>query len=112
MHNNFISGQIPDFSECPRLYYLIMYNNSFTGYKTGAFKELYRIRYIDLSNNQLTGQAIDQLLEDLYDNWVSVNRGGVTVNLRGNGGAGNISQDALDFITILREKGWNITHDT
>jgi hypothetical protein len=108
MHNNQISGQIPDFSECPRLYYLIMYNNNFTGYKTGAFKELYRIRYIDLSDNNLTGQAIDQLLEDLYDNWVSVNRGGVTVNLRGNG---EPSVDSLDFITLLRSKGWNITHD-
>ena len=111
MHNNQISGQIPDFSECPRLYYLIMSSNNFTGYKTGSFKELYRIRYIDLSDNNLSAQALDQILKDLYDNWVSVNRGGVTVNLRGNGGSANISTDALDFITLLRTKGWNITHD-
>ncbi len=111
VHNNQISGQIPDFSECPRLYYLIMSDNNFTGYKTGSFKELYRIRYIDLSNNNLSAQALDQILQDLYDSWVSVNRGRVTVNLRGNGGSPRISNDARDNIDLLREKGWNITHD-
>lgn len=108
VHNNQITGAIPDLSECPRLYYLIMSNNQFTGYKTGAFKELYYIRYIDLSDNSLSQQAIDQLLEDLYDNWVSVNRRGVTINLRGNGPPSEIG---LEFITILRSKGWNVTHD-
>lgn len=107
-HNNQITGQIPDLSECPRLYYLIISNNKFDGYTPGAFKELYRIRYIDLSDNQLKQSDIDQLLEDLYDNWVSVNRARVTVNLRGNGPP---SIKGLEFITILKSKSWNITHD-
>ena len=107
-HNNSISGEIPDFSECPRLYYLILFNNNFTNYKSGSFKELYNIRYIDISNNNLSAQAITQLLDDLYENWKSVNRGGVTVNLRGNGSP---NTEALEFIVILRSKGWNITHD-
>ena len=85
LHNNQISGEIPDFSECPRLYYLIMFNNQFRDYKAGSFKEIYRIRYIDLSNNNLTQQAMEQMIDDLYENWVAVNRGRVTVNLRGNG---------------------------
>ena len=105
-HNNSISGEIPDFSECPRLYYLILFNNNFTNYKSGSFKELYNIRYIDLSNNDLSSQAYTQLLDDLYENWKSVNRGGVTINLRG---CGNPNKEAQDFITILRSKGWNIT---
>ena len=108
LHNNQISGEIPDFSECPRLYYLILFNNQFTNYKSGALKENYRIRYIDLSNNNLTQQAMEQLIDDLYENWVAVNRGRVTVNLRGNGAP---SEDTLDQIAVLRSKGWNITHD-
>ena len=108
LHNNQISGEIPDFSECPRLYYLILFNNQFTNYKTGAFKENYRIRYIDLSNNNLTQQAMEQMIDDLFENWTSVNRGRVTVNLRGNGAP---SESTLDQIAVLRSKGWNITHD-
>ena len=108
LHNNQISGEIPDFSECPRLYYLILFNNQFTNYKTGAFKEIYRIRYIDVSNNNLTQQAMEQMIDDLFENWNSVNRGRVTVNLRGNGAP---SESTLDQITVLRSKGWNITHD-
>ena len=108
IHNNQITGEIPDFSECPRLSYLIMFNNQFTNYKTGAFKELYRIRYIDVSNNSLTQQAMEQMIDDLYENWVAVNRGNVTLNLRGNGAP---SEATLDQIAILRSKGWNITHD-
>ena len=108
VHNNQITGLIPDLSECPKLYYLIMSNNNFTGYTPGAFKELYRIRYIDLSDNDLSPFDIDKLLEDLKDNWVSVNRGGVTVNLRSNNPP---SKRGLDFITSLSKKGWNITYD-
>ena len=108
LHNNQISGEIPDFSECPKLYYLILFNNQFTNYKTGALKENYRIRYIDLSNNNLTQQAMEQIIDDLYENWVAANRGRVTVNLRGNGAP---SESTLDQIAVLRSKGWNITHD-
>lgn len=108
LHNNQISGEIPDFSECPRLYYLILFNNQFTNYKSGALKENYRIRYIDVSNNNLTQQAMEQMIDDLLENWTSVNRGRVTVNLRGNGAP---SESTLDQIAVLRSKGWNITHD-
>lgn len=108
LHNNNIQGEIPDFSECPRLYYLIMFNNNLTSYKSGSFKELYNIRYIDLSNNNLSEQAVEKLIEDLYDNYNSVNRGGITLNLRG---CGAPSEFALDLITILKSNGWNITHD-
>ena len=106
-HNNQIAGEIPDFTDCPYLYYLILFNNQFTNYKQGAFSQLYRIRYIDLANNSLTEQAIEQMINDLVENYNAVNRGRVTVNLRGNAAP---NQDTLDKIAILRSKGWNITH--
>jgi len=55
----------------------------------------------------LTEQAIEQMINDLLENYNSVNRGRVTVNLRGNSAP---NQDTLDKIAILRSKGWNITH--
>jgi len=106
--NNNISGAIPDYSECPNLTNLVLFNNNFTNYTSGSLKENYKIRYIDLSDNPLSSQAYQQLLDDLYENWKSVNRGGVRVNLRG---CGNPNADAQDFITILRAKGWSITID-
>ena len=108
VHNNQIQGEIPNFSEAPRLYYLIMYNNQLTSYKNGSFASLLRIRYIDISNNNLTQQALESIFDDLYTNWKASNRGGVTVNVRGNGAP---SESNLEIIAILRSKGWSITHD-
>lgn len=108
-HNNQISGNIPDFSECPRMYYLILYNNQFTGYTSGSLSALYYLRYMDLSGNSLTQQAVNQIITDLYTNYNSANRGGVTINLRSN--TAPSGQDVLDKITFLKSKGWSITHD-
>tara|TARA_S200000501_G_scaffold358016_1_gene382313 strand:+ start:7166 stop:9661 length:2496 start_codon:yes stop_codon:yes gene_type:complete len=107
-HNNNISGQIPDFSNCTALRYLTLYNNSFTAYKSGAFAKLYRIRYIDLSNNNLTQQALDKIIDDLFINWNAIKRGGVTVNLRGNGSP---STEQKTLASLLVGKGWSITID-
>jgi len=108
-HNNQITGNIPDFSECPRMYYLILYNNQFTGYTSGSLSALYYLRYMDLSGNSLTQQAINQIIDDLYTNYNSVKRGGVTINLRSNSAPSG--QNTLDKITLLRSKGWSIVHD-
>ena len=102
-----ISGEIPDFSGCPNMYYLVMYNNNFSSYKTGSFETLYNLRYLDISNNSLSSQAIDQVIEDLYTNYVAVPRGRVSINIRGNQLPG---EDALDKIVILLSKGWSITY--
>ena len=102
-----ISGEIPDFSGCPNMYYLVMYNNNFSSYKTGSFETLYNLRYLDVSNNSLSSQAIDQIIEDLYTNYVAVPRGRVSINIRGNQLPG---EDALDKIVILQSKGWSITY--
>jgi hypothetical protein len=107
-HNNQLSGEIPDFTDCPNMYYLILFNNKFTTYKSGAFSSLYRLRYLDLANNLLSQQAINSIISDLYTNYNSINRGGVTINLRGNAAPSGTS---LDYIDILRSKGWSIALD-
>ena len=114
-HNQFtdgapgISGQIPDFSSCPRMYYLIMYNNSFTSYKTGAFESLYQLKYLDISNNSLSSQALEQIIEDLYSNYTTTPRGGVTVNIKNSMISGaTLPESSLETIVLLRAKGWTI----
>ena len=105
-HNNKIAGEIPSFAGCPNLYYLILFNNLLTDYKTGALATNSNLTYLDLSGNLLTGQAVNQIIADLLTNYNTVNRGGVTINLRG--GNALPSGVALDSIDILRSKGWSI----
>jgi len=114
-HNQFtdgspgISGTIPDFSSCPRMYYLIMYNNAFTSYETGAFESLYQLKYLDISNNSLSAQALEQIVEDLYSNYTTTPRGGVTVNLKNAMQTGaSLPETSLETIVLLRAKGWTI----
>lgn len=107
-HNNRISGSIPDFGDCPNLFYLVLFNNRFTNYTVGALSRNYRLRYLDLSNNLLTQQSLNALINDLYINYTSVNRGGVTINIRGN--TTLPSELALEQIAFLRTKGWSITY--
>jgi len=104
-----ISGEIPDFTSCPRMYYLIMYNNAFSSYKTGSFEKLSRLRYLDISNNNLSAQALEQIINDLYKNYTDTPRGGVTVNVKNAMTSGaNIPEQTLELIVILRAKGWTI----
>jgi len=114
-HNQFtdgapgISGQIPDFSSCPRMYYLIMYNNSFTSYDTGSFASLYQLKYLDISNNNLSAQALEQIIDDLYSNYSTTPRGGVTVNIKNAMISGaTLPETALETIVILRSVGWTV----
>lgn len=107
--SNKLSGEIPSFSGCPNLLNLILFNNLLTDYKTGGLATNYRLNYLDLSGNLLTGQAVNQIIADLLLNYNTVNRGGVTVNLRG--GNALPSGVALDSIDILRSKGWSIVYN-
>jgi hypothetical protein len=107
-HNNQIGGQIPDFEGCPNISQIILFNNRFTDYTLGALSKNFRLRYVDLSNNLLSQQAINLIINDLFSNYNTVNRGGVTVNLRGN--TGIPSGIALERVNFLISKGWNITY--
>ena len=81
-HNNVIGGDIPDFSGCSNMRSLTLSNNKLTGYSVGAFVSIYKINYIDLSFNHLSSTSLDNILVDLLENWDSVRRGGVTINLK------------------------------
>ena len=107
-HNNQLSGEIPDLSECPRLRNLILFNNSFTNYKTGSLATSYYLRYMDVTNNNLSQRSLSQLFTDLLTNYNNANRGGVTINVRQNTVP---SADTLLTIELLKSKGWNITND-
>ena len=117
-HNQFIDGspgifgEIPDFSSCPAMYYLVMYNNAFTSYKDGSFKSLYQLRYLDISNNNLSLTALEQIVDDLYSNYTETPRGGVTINLKNALQTGlTINDDILDVVTLLRAASWTVTLD-
>ena len=107
-----ISGEIPSFKSCPNLYYLIMYNNAFTGYKAESFTKLSQLKYLDLSNNNLSAQALEQMITDLYQNYKDFPRSGVTVNVKNAMASGaTLSEESLELVVLLRGKGWTIILD-
>ena len=110
LNDNQLSGSIPDFTGCTNLRTLTLHRNNFTGYTDGAFKKLYKIKYLDISFNNLSQSALNKILEDLLENWQSVKRGGVTINLKSQ--SGNIIPtpfgSGMDAAKILSNNGWDI----
>ena len=84
-----------------------MYNNQFTTYESGSFKTITQIRYLDVGRNSLTQTSINQIVTDLYDNYLAAPRGSVVINLSGGTNAAP-SGPALDLVTILESNGWDI----
>ena len=70
------------------------------------------MNFIDLKFNNLTQTDLDNILVDLVDNWTSINRGGVSINLKNQ----TNSSGALTFPSAvgyaaartLVLKGWSI----
>ena len=81
-HNNAIAGDVPNFSGCQSIRSITLNNNNFTGYSVGAFVSIHKVNYIDLSFNNLSSTSLDNILVDLLNNWTSIKRGGVTINLK------------------------------
>ncbi len=110
--NNQLAGQIPDFSGCTNLRSLTLRNNLLTSYKVGAFAKLYRMNFIDLKFNNLTQTDLDNILVDLVDNWTSINRGGVSINLKNqtNSSGTLMFPSAVGYAAArtLVSKGWSI----
>ena len=89
-----------------------MRNNLLTSYKVGAFAKLYRINFIDLKFNNLTQTDLDNILVDLVDNWTSINRGGVSINLKNQTNSANDlvfpSEVGYAAARTLASKQWSI----
>ena len=81
-HNNAIAGDVPNFSGCQSIRSITLNNNNLTGYSVGAFASIHKVNYIDLSFNNLSSTSLDNILVDLLNNWTSIKRGGVTINLK------------------------------
>ncbi len=92
------------------MYELILYNNSFTSYKSGSFASLYKLNQLDISNNNLSVTGLEQIMEDLYKNYTETPRGGVKINIKNALGAGlTINEEILETITLLKVAGWTVT---
>lgn len=106
--NNSLAGDIPTMEGSPNLNTLRLQNNGFTGYTTGAISTNRFIRTIDFSNNSIGSGSFNNIIEDLTANYLSNGRGGVTVNLSGNGFSTNdLSPENLDKYNFLISK-WTI----
>ena len=110
LHDNNFGGQVPDFSGCGNLRTLTLHRNNFTGYKVGSFSKLYKIRFIDLSFCDLTPTALNNILKDLLENWQSIKRGGVTINLKSqqNDQIPTPFGEGMDAAKTLQNNGWDI----
>ncbi|MDA7491698.1 hypothetical protein N9M52_00430 [bacterium] len=125
LFNNELSGSIPDFSDCPRLWQCRLSNNKFESYLEGSLALNTNLTDLDMSNNRLGSQYGPQLIYDLYENYILRPRGGVTVNVLGQTplvGDGLNENDAVDDgtdgpestankLATLRNAGWTILLD-
>ena len=113
-HNNKLVGSLPSFAGAPNIRYIILFNNNLTNYIGGALTSNTRMNYLDLSNNDFVQTALNQLIDDLYANYQTSPRGGVTINLkniRNNGVLVIPSEEQLDKVDQLRNAGWNVRLD-
>jgi Leucine-rich repeat (LRR) protein len=119
LQNNNINTAIPMLSgQTPALQRLYLFNNSFSSYTVGSFANVTRIQIIDISNNNLTETDLNNIVDDLYLNYISAPRRGVNVNLRGQARAVGYNPSALgsereqqirEKIDFLRTRGWTIS---
>lgn len=121
LYNNQLAGNIPILgspSASPNISRVYLFNNLFTGYTKTSFTGLSRLYYLDISNNQLTESDLNNIIDDLFDNYAAAPRGGVNINLRSQTRAvgynpssvGSDREKAVrDKITFLQSKGWIIT---
>ena len=84
--NNNLSGNLPSMAGAIRLQRLYLNSNSIVGYTPEALKYNTSLSIIDISNNQLNASVGSNLISDLFDNYASNPRSGVSVNLLGNNG--------------------------
>ena len=121
LQNNQITGAIPILGApeaAPRISRFYAFNNQFTSYTPGAFTGLTRLQALDISKNNLTAFDINNIIDDLYINYITAPRSGVNVNVRNQTNApgyvpsavgSDKEQDIAKKIDFLRANGWTIT---
>ena len=103
---NQITGAIPDLSNLVYMYDCYLNNNLFDSYTKGSFAPLTSLRRLDLSNNSnLSESSVNDIIDDMYQNYQTKPRSGVSVNVRN---TAIPTGDAIEQIEFLRSKGWNI----
>jgi hypothetical protein len=118
LQNNVISGKVPLLSnDAPNIDRLYLFNNNFNGYEAGSLSGLLRLRIFDISRNNLSTADLNNIIDDLFQNYNAAPRGGVSINLRSQSRAPGYSpsptgtqreQEVREKITFLQNRGWNI----
>lgn len=119
LQNNSITGAIPMLTgSAPSIQRLYLFNNLFTDYTPGSFAGLTRIQIIDISNNALAASGLNNIIDDLYTNYLAAPRSRVVVNLRSQSNAVGYNPSSLgsdrekevkEKIDFLRSRGWSIS---
>ena len=112
-HINDITGTIPTFADCPRLRFITLFNNEFTGYTAGGIAQNYQLRLFDVSQCKLGQNALNTIIDDLYENYqTSGSSRSVTLNIQNQTGT---DQEDISFpneqqekINSMRGAGWTI----
>lgn len=104
---NQLTGMFPDLSNLLNISIIAANNNDFSGYTPGTFRYMGSLARLDLSVNNFGSTQINNIVNDLYDNYEENPRPGVIVNLAGNG-TPNPATAGLQ-IDYLRNQGWSIT---
>ena len=110
-NNPNLGPDFPDFSdlaENPRVRTINFNNCAFINYTPGSLATSTRLKTLDLSNNFFTRDDIDDILQDLKTNYQAAQRGGVTVNLKGNAAPSNTTIQ-IPTITISQVESQSIT---
>lgn len=104
---NQLTGMFPDLSNLINISIIAANNNNFSGYTPGTFRYMGSLARLDLSVNNFGSTQINNIINDLYNNYEENPRPGVIVNLAGNG-TPNPATAGLQ-IDYLRNQGWSIT---
>jgi len=113
--NNQMQGQFPNFSiGAPNIQYISFANNNYgTGggiaaFTAGLFEQCTRLRSLDLSNNGLNASTIDDILDEMVDNYNNAPRSGVVVNLQGNAAPSSVTINTPTTTTTTETDSFSV----
>lgn len=81
---NSLEGGVPSFTNVPVVSFLDMSNNSLSVFSRGTLNANYKLKTLNLSNNNFGQTSLENILNDLLNNYQGFNRTRVKVNLTGN----------------------------